>query len=104
MAGTTPRGAPRATGLGRRSPLVCAAVPTLLRSTGSAALAVAALTTTLIFWPAPSGAGASPAAGTIPALTYLHVVTPASGGDLTPYLADAGGREVLLHGAAAVGM
>jgi hypothetical protein len=37
-------------------------------------------------------------------LTYLHVVTPTSGPDLTPYLADASGREVLLRGVAAVGM
>jgi endoglycosylceramidase len=40
----------------------------------------------------------------IPALTFLHVVTPAGGADRTPYLADSTGREVLLHGAAAVGM
>jgi endoglycosylceramidase len=32
------------------------------------------------------------------------VVTPTDGADRTPYLADAAGREVLLHGAAAVGM
>jgi hypothetical protein len=39
-----------------------------------------------------------------PALSFLHVVTPASGPDRTPYLADASGRQVLLRGAAAVGM
>ena len=50
-----------------------------------------------------SGAAASSAAGTS-ALTFLHVVTPATGPDVTPYLADAAGRQVLLHGAAAVGM
>jgi hypothetical protein len=49
-----------------------------------------------------SPAGAS--APVLPPLTYLHVVTPTSGPDHTPYLADAAGREVLLHGAAAVGM
>jgi endoglycosylceramidase len=35
----------------------------------------------------------------------LHVVTPAAGAaDATPYLADSNGRQVLLHGAAVVGM
>jgi endoglycosylceramidase len=42
--------------------------------------------------------------GTIPALTFLHVVTPTNGPDVTPYLADAAGRQILLHGAAAVGL
>ena len=46
-------------------------------------------------------AGAAPA---IPPLTFLHVVTPSGGGDLTPYLADGQGRQVLLHGVAAVGL
>jgi endoglycosylceramidase len=87
-----------------RAQLVCAAVPTPLRLLGSSALAVTALMAALAWWPPDAGAGASAAAGTIPALTYLHVVTPTTGGDVTPYLADAGGREVLLHGAAAVGM
>ena len=49
---------------------------------------------------APSTSSASLARS----LTFLHVVTPTSGGDRTPFLADAAGREVLLHGAAAVGM
>jgi hypothetical protein len=51
----------------------------------------------------PSGATGSQAAVIAP-LTFLHVVTPTGGGDRTPYLADAAGREVLLRGAAAVGM
>ena len=41
---------------------------------------------------------------TVPPLTFLHVVTPPGGPDRTPYLADAAGRQVLLHGVAAVGM
>ncbi len=40
----------------------------------------------------------------IPPLGFLHVVTPSDGSDRTPYLADAAGRQTLLHGAAAVGM
>jgi endoglycosylceramidase len=51
----------------------------------------------------PTAAHAAVVPG-IPPLTFLHVVTPAGGPDHTPYLADAAGREVLLHGAAAVGM
>ncbi len=40
-----------------------------------------------------------------PSLPFLHVVTPAAGvADATPYLADPSGRQVLLHGAAVVGM
>ena len=54
--------------------------------------------------PATAGAAASSQVAATPPLTFLHVVTPTSGPDLTPYLADAAGREVLLHGAAAVGM
>ena len=54
--------------------------------------------------PASAAAAANSAATAIPPLTFLHVVTPTSGPDLTPYLADAAGREVLLRGAAAVGM
>ena len=54
--------------------------------------------------PASAAAAPNPAATAIPPLTFLHVVTPTSGPDLTPYLADAAGREVLLRGAAAVGM
>jgi endoglycosylceramidase len=41
---------------------------------------------------------------TIAPLPYLHVVTPTSGADLTPYLADSSGRQVLLRGVAAVGL
>ncbi len=37
-------------------------------------------------------------------MAFLHVVTPTSAPDATPYLADAAGRQILLHGAAAVGM
>jgi endoglycosylceramidase len=48
----------------------------------------------------PAGA----AAPVLPPLSFLHVVTPSGGSDRTPFLADAAGREVLLHGAAAVGM
>jgi endoglycosylceramidase len=50
-----------------------------------------------------SGAAASSPAGPVP-LTFLHVATPTTGPDVTSYLADAAGRQVLLHGAAAVGM
>jgi endoglycosylceramidase len=63
-------------------------------------LAIAALTV-----PTASGSPASAAAPALPPLTFLHVVTPGSTDpDQTPYLADAAGREVLLHGAAAVGL
>ena len=51
----------------------------------------------------PPGANAA-VVSTVPPLTFLHVVTPPGGPDLTPYLADAAGRQVLLHGVAAVGM
>src|ERR1700679_4169047 len=37
-------------------------------------------------------------------LPFLHVVTPTTGSDLTPYLADSRGRQVLLRGVAAVGL
>jgi endoglycosylceramidase len=61
-------------------------------------LAVAALTV-------PTAPGAPASAPALPPLTFLHVVTPgATDPDQTPYLADAAGREVLLHGAAAVGL
>lgn len=59
---------------------------------------------------AGAGAGAAAAAAAAAAapltgpLTFLHVVTPTTGPDRTPYLADAAGRQVLLHGVAAVGM
>ena len=68
------------------------------------ALAAVAVAATLLALPPATAASATPGAGTIPALTYLHVVTPAGGADRTPYLADGAGRQVLLHGAAAVGM
>ena len=69
----------------------------------SAATAVAAVAT-LLSLPSNAAGAAAASAGTFPALTFLHVVTPTSGPDVTPYLADAAGRQVLLHGAAAVGM
>jgi endoglycosylceramidase len=55
---------------------------------------------------APAARAATSAASppAVSGLGFLHVVTPASGPDHTPYLADASGREVLLHGANAVGM
>ncbi len=65
-----------------------------LAATGAAAL-VLPLTT--------PGANAA-VVSTVPPPTFLHVVTPAGGPDRTPYLADAAGRQVLLHGVAAVGM
>jgi endoglycosylceramidase len=67
----------------------------------SAGLAVLAAASLLL--PVTSVPAAAPAPF-MPPLTFLHVVTPVSGPDRTPYLADAAGREVLLHGAAAVGM
>jgi endoglycosylceramidase len=64
---------------------------------------MAAGTAALVVPSATMAAGAAvPSA--LPPLTFLHVETPAGGPDGTPYLADAAGREVLLHGAAAVGM
>ncbi len=54
--------------------------------------------------PSPAGAAATSAVTAMPPLGFLHVVTPTTGSDLTPYLADAAGREALLRGAAAVGM
>jgi endoglycosylceramidase len=53
--------------------------------------------------PLSSPAGAAPGAAATP-LTFLHVVTPPGGPNGTPYLADDASREILLHGAAAVGM
>jgi endoglycosylceramidase len=41
---------------------------------------------------------------TIAPLPFLHVVTPTTGGDRTPYLADSSGRQILLRGVAAVGL
>ena len=76
--------------------------PRLLRT---AALVGAAIAAAVLFVPpGAAGAATSSTGGGIPALTFLHVVTPTSGPDVTPYLADAAGRQVLLHGAAAVGM
>ena len=74
-----------------------------------AAVAAAALVSSaaLALPPGPAGAATSAIAATsagIGPLPFLHVVTPTSGPDRTPYLADASGREVLLRGAAAVGM
>ena len=55
------------------------------------------------------GGGSSSASSTgdagVPSLPFLHVATPPdSAADVTPYLADPAGRQVLLHGAAVVGM
>jgi len=76
--------------------------PPLLRACTVAAVALVAAVLTVP--PADAGAAATSPAATIPPLSFLHVVTPTSGPDRTPYLADASGREVLLRGAAAVGM
>jgi len=73
--------------------------PRLLVAGALAAVAVAALLA-----PAARAAAANATSAAVPGLGFLHVVTPASGPDHTPYLADASGREVLLHGANAVGM
>jgi endoglycosylceramidase len=76
--------------------------PRLLRI---AALVGTALAAAVLFVPpGTAGAAASADATGVQALNFLHVVTPTSGPDVTPYLADAAGRQVLLHGAAAVGM
>ncbi len=76
--------------------------PCLARAAALAAFAVAVLVVPLTPLAAATGAAAAPPA--IPSLTFLHIVTPTGGGDLTPYLADGQGRQVLLHGAAAVGL
>ena len=73
--------------------------PRLLRCAALAATATVALVLPLV----ATSAGAA-VSSAVPPLTFLHVVTPTAGPDRTPYLADAAGREVLLHGAAAVGM
>jgi len=74
---------------------------TLLAAAGSGASAVGASAVRA------SAVGAS-AAGTgvseVAPLPFLHVVTPASGADRTPYLAGPTGQQVLLRGVAAVGM
>ena len=77
-------------------------MPGPLRFLRTAALVGAAAVGAVLFV-APGAASGATGAG-VPALTFLHVVTPTSGHDVTPYLADAAGRQVLLHGAAAVGM
>jgi endoglycosylceramidase len=64
------------------------------------ALAGASLLLTL----GPAGAAVSGGSATMPSLGFLHVVSPSTGNDRTPYLADDAGRQVLLHGAAAVGL
>jgi hypothetical protein len=53
-----------------------------------------------------SGASVGASGGVnVPSLPYLHVVTaPTDSANATPYLADPAGRQVLLHGAAVVGM
>jgi endoglycosylceramidase len=71
----------------------------------AAALAGAALAAALLFVPLGATTASATSTGTsLPALNFLHVVTPTSGPNVTPYLADSAGRQVLLHGAAAVGM
>jgi endoglycosylceramidase len=76
-------------------------VPKRLSAAFAGALTVAAfaLAVPLTQTTTPAGAATS-----VPPLTFLHVESPTTGPDRTPYLADAAGREVLLHGAAAVGM
>jgi endoglycosylceramidase len=74
--------------------------PSRLVRAVAVAVAGAAASVVLLSPPAANAAVAS----SIPPLAFLHVVTPAGGPDRTPYLADAAGREVLLHGVAAVGM
>ena len=82
-------------------PAVFSALPTPpLRRSRCAATGAAALRRPAGARPRPERRGVVP----VPPLTFLHVVTPAGGPDRTPYLADAAGREVLLHGVAAVGM
>ena len=59
---------------------------------------------TLLLTLGPAGATVSSRSATMPPLGFLHVVSPSAGDDRTPYLADTAGRQVLLHGAAAVGL
>jgi endoglycosylceramidase len=63
-----------------------------------------ALAAAALLAPVTSADSADAAAPALAPLPFLHVVTPSRGPDRVPYLADAAGREVLLHGAAAVGM
>jgi hypothetical protein len=70
----------------------------------SAVLTAAVVATAFLSVPPGEAVAADAVTGTTSPLTFLHVVTPANGPDMTPYLADAAGRQVLLHGAAAVGM
>ncbi len=79
-------------------------MPGRLRLAHIGVLPVAFVAAVCALMPPPADAAARPAPGMLPPLSFLHVVTPASGPDLTPYLADAAGREVLLRGVAAVGM
>jgi len=80
-------------------------VPGQPRFLWTAALVGATIAAAALFVPpGAAGAAASSTGAGVPALSFLHVVTPASAPDVTPYLADAAGRQVLLHGAAAVGM
>ncbi|MGO8870088.1 MAG: cellulase family glycosylhydrolase [Acidimicrobiales bacterium] len=52
-----------------------------------------------------SSSQSAPSSATGEALAYLHVVIPpTTAADASPYLADPAGRQVLLHGAAVVGM
>jgi endoglycosylceramidase len=71
---------------------------------GALLIAFAGAAALLVALGPPATAVSSSGAAAIPPLGFLHVVTPADGNDRTPYLADAAGRQVLLHGAAAVGL
>jgi endoglycosylceramidase len=77
--------------------------PLLARFAAPAAASLA-LAAALTLPPAHAGAATTSSSAAVEPLSFLHVVTPTSGPDRTPYLADAAGREVLLRGAAAVGM
>ena len=78
-------------------------LPRLVRAAAPAGFAVAVLV--VLLTPLAAATGAAVAAPAIPPLTFLHVVTPSGRAAIcTPYLADAAGRQVLLHGVAAVGM
>jgi len=73
------------------------------RAVRRAALVAAVALVGAMSWVAPPALAAPNLAG-VTFLQFLHVVTPTIGADRTPYLADLQGREVLLHGVAAVGM
>ncbi len=70
----------------------------------SGALLVALAGATLLLTMGPAAATVSSGSATMPPLGFLHVVSPSTGDNRTPYLADTAGRQVLLHGAAAVGL